>query len=88
MTNLDEVSEKVYRRLLERFGEPIGAAPYAVGVADDRARRDEGEHEDELDEVTPPGYEKIVKGLKRSKSVENPWAVAWWMKGKGIKPKK
>jgi hypothetical protein len=84
MANLDEVSEKVYKRLLERFGEPIGAAPYAVGVADDRARTDETE----LDEVTPPGYEKIVKGLKRSKSVENPWAIAWWMKGKGIKPKK
>lgn len=39
------------------------------------------------DEVTPPGYEKIVKALKRGGKVANPWAVAWSMKSKGIKPK-
>lgn len=41
----------------------------------------------ELDEKTPPGYEKIVKGLKKNQDVDNPWAVAWSMKNKGIKPK-
>jgi hypothetical protein len=41
-----------------------------------------------VDEVAPKGYEKIVKGLKKSKSVKNPWAVAWSMKKKGIEPKK
>lgn len=45
------------------------------------------ETHDLVDETTPPGYEKIVKKLKRSKSVKNPWAVAWSMKKKGIKPK-
>lgn len=29
-----------------------------------------------LNEVTPPGKEKMVKGLKKVKGV-NPWAVAW-----------
>jgi hypothetical protein len=38
-------------------------------------------------EVTPPGYENIVKGLKKHGNVDNPWAVAWSMKNKGIKPK-
>lgn len=42
---------------------------------------------DELDEKAPPGYEKIVKGLKKDKNVDNPWAVAWSMKNKGIGPR-
>jgi len=42
---------------------------------------------DEMDEVSPPGYEKVVKGIKKNKDVDNPWAVAWSMKNKGIKPK-
>lgn len=41
-----------------------------------------------INEVTPKGYEKIVKTLKKKKAVKNPWAVAWYMKGQGIKPKK
>ena len=42
--------------------------------------------EEELDEVTPPGFEKVVKGLKKNPEVDNPWAVANAMKNKGIKP--
>ena len=33
-------------------------------------------------EVTPPGYEPVVKALKKKPGVDNPWAVAWAMKGK------
>lgn len=36
---------------------------------------------------TPKGYEPVVKELKKAKGVDNPWAVAWSMKNKGIKPK-
>lgn len=43
--------------------------------------------EDDIDEKAPPGYEKVVKGLKKDSDVDNPWAVAWSMKNKGIKPK-
>jgi hypothetical protein len=43
---------------------------------------------DWTNEVTPKGYEKVVKGIKKDKSAKNPWAVAWSMKKKGIKPKK
>lgn len=43
---------------------------------------------DEMSEVSPPGYEKIVKGIKKNKDVDNPWAVAWSMKDNGIKPKR
>lgn len=43
--------------------------------------------ETDLDEVAPQGYEDIVKALKKEPGVDNPWAVAWSMKNKGIEPK-
>jgi len=39
----------------------------------------------ELDEVSPPGWEGTVKAMKKKKEIDNPWALAWWMKGKGYK---
>lgn len=32
---------------------------------------------DGLEEVTPPGHEKMVRGLKKNPDIDNPWAVAW-----------
>lgn len=43
---------------------------------------------EDLDEVTPKGYEKVVKALKKDPEIDNPWAIAWSMEKKGIKPKK
>lgn len=40
-----------------------------------------------LAEVAPPGWEATVKKMKKHKDdIENPWALAWYMKGKGAKP--
>jgi len=36
--------------------------------------------------VAPPGWEGTVKDLKKEKDIDNPWALAWWMKGKGYHP--
>lgn len=41
-----------------------------------------------VDEVAPPGGEKVVKALKKNKDVDNPFAVAWSMKNKGDRFKK
>lgn len=35
-SRIDEATLRVYRSLLERFGEPIGQAPSTVGVPDER----------------------------------------------------
>ena len=41
----------------------------------------------EKEEATPPGFEHVVKKLKTVPGVDNPWAVAWWMKNHGYRPK-
>jgi len=38
-----------------------------------------------VDEKTPPGWEPTVLAMKKHKDIKNPWALAWWMKGKGYK---
>lgn len=40
----------------------------------------------DLDEVAPKGWEGTVKGMKKHKDeIDNPWALAHWMKKKGYK---
>lgn len=43
---------------------------------------------EELLEVAPPGMEKVVKGLKKNKEIDNPWAVAWAIKNKKRRSKR
>jgi len=40
-----------------------------------------------LNEVSPPGFEGTVKAMKNrhSDEIDNPWALAWYMKNKGYK---
>jgi hypothetical protein len=37
---------------------------------------------------TPAGWEHAVRELKKEKDIDNPWAVANWMKNKGYEPHK
>lgn len=41
-----------------------------------------------LDGVAPPGWEPSIKKMKKSGDVSNPFALAWWMKHRGMKPAK
>jgi len=40
-----------------------------------------------IGEVSPPGWSGTVKAMKKHGDITNPWALAWWMKGKGAKPR-
>jgi hypothetical protein len=42
----------------------------------------------QVKEVVPPGWEKTVKGMKKHPGIDNPWALAHWMKNKGMKSHK
>ena len=49
-----------------------------------------GEHAKflKVNEVAPKGWEGTVKAMKDEKGIDNPWALAWWMKNKGYKSHK
>jgi hypothetical protein len=42
----------------------------------------------EVNEVSPPGFEGTVKAMKKDKNIDNPYALAWYMKNKGYKSHK
>ena len=39
-------------------------------------------------EAAPKGWEGTVKAMKKHKDIDNPWALAHWMKNKGYKSHK
>ena len=39
-----------------------------------------------FDGTAPPGWEPSIKKMKKSGEVENPWALAWHMRKKGMEP--
>ena len=43
-----------------------------------------------MDEVSPPGFKGTVKAMKKrhGDEIDNPYALAWWMKNKGYKSSK
>lgn len=41
-----------------------------------------------IEEDAPEGWEGTVKAMKKEPGIDNPWALAWWMKKKGYKPHK
>ena len=43
---------------------------------------------EEVNEAAPEGWEKTVLAMKKHKEIDNPWALAHWMKKKGYQPKK
>lgn len=38
--------------------------------------------------VAPPGWEKSILRMKKNKGIDNPFALAWWMRRRGAKPAK
>jgi len=38
-----------------------------------------------ITEVSPPGFKGTVKAMKKHKEIDNPYALAWYMKNKGDK---
>lgn len=36
--------------------------------------------------VAPEGWEETVKKMKKHPEIDNPWALAWYMKNKGATP--
>lgn len=50
---------------------------------DKPADQDMAAMKEELNEAAPEGWEKTVLAMKKHKEIDNPWALAHWMKKKG-----
>ena len=56
----------------------------------DRAQRGTGDVDAQgaMQGTAPPGWEPSIKRMKKQGDVENPWALAWWMRRRGYQPAK
>lgn len=61
--------------------------PSAVGNGMGTPADGEAElNEEVIEEKAPEGWEATVKRMKKHKEIDNPWALAHWMKSKGYHP--
>ncbi len=74
MSNDDKIKVSV-KHLREFIKESL-----AHGMDEETTLLDDNQ---ELDEVAPEGWEGTVKSMKKHKEIDNPWALANWMKKKG-----
>jgi hypothetical protein len=44
--------------------------------------------EEDEEGKAPPGWEGTTKAMKKHGEIDNPWALSWWMKNKGMKSHK
>lgn len=77
--------------------ERMARADYRVGPSGRKSHKeivfnsgeeDEKEKKDKIEEKAPPGFEGTVKAMKKHKEIDNPYALAWYMKNKGMKSHK
>ena len=74
--SLKQYSKK-QKRLEKEFGLKVKTFAYNPKT---------GKPDIEIEEKAPPGWEGTVKAMKKKKNIDNPWALAWYMKNKGAKP--
>jgi hypothetical protein len=54
----------------------------------EKSEMDKKQDKKHMEEKAPPGWEGTVKAMKKHKGIDNPWALAWSMKNKGMKSHK
>lgn len=88
MPGLDRESflDELYSYIDAEYGKQAADAAFA---REDDAMFDEwyASYTD-MAEAAPKGWEKTVKAMKKHDEIDNPWALAHWMKGKGYKSHK
>jgi len=60
----------------ETFGEPLLENPLLSDKQNEL-----------ITQKAPQGWENVVKKMKSNKKIKNPWALAWYLKNNGYKPK-
>ena len=78
-------SKTASKELADKYRAKTWQRKAGIGKAVDRLTKEEVEG---IDEVAPPGFEGTVKAMKKHKEIDNPYALAWYMKNKGYKSHK
>jgi hypothetical protein len=80
---------------LEESEDRMARADYKVSPSGRKSHKEivfnsgeENEKKDKIEEKAPPGFEGTVKAMKKHKEIDNPYALAWYMKNKGMKSHK
>jgi hypothetical protein len=80
---------------LEESEERMARADYKVSPSGRKSHKEivfnsgeENEKKEKIEEKAPPGFEGTVKAMKKHKEIDNPYALAWYMKNKGMKSHK
>jgi hypothetical protein len=81
ITKAAEYMNAVYNNMNYEKNKP-GSLGDGEGVPADATGREE------MNEVAPEGWEGTVKAMKKYNKIDNPWALAYYMKGKGFKSHK
>jgi hypothetical protein len=80
---------------IEESEDRMARADYKVSPSGRKSHKEivfnsgeENEKKDKIEEKAPPGFEGTVKAMKKHKEIDNPYALAWYMKNKGMKSHK
>ena len=71
-------STELFRKYINIVDEACRYTPKTYATYEDQ----------EVDEVAPKGWEGTVKAMKKHPEIDNPWALAHYMKNKGYKSHK
>ena len=85
-------STKVKHEELKESEDRMARADYKTSPSGRKSHKEivfgDAEKKDKIDEKAPPGFEGTVKAMKKHKEIDNPYALAWYMKNKGMKSHK
>lgn len=65
----------------------VGAGEETPAEMEPRPVKEEATVEENVTESAPEGWDKTVEKMKKHKEIDNPFALAHWMKKKGATPK-
>lgn len=82
ITKAADYISSVYNNMQYEKNKPTSVGNGMGAPAD----ADQGLNEEVIEEKAPEGWEATVKRMKKHKEIDNPWALAHWMKSKGYHP--
>jgi hypothetical protein len=83
ITKAADYINSVYNNMQYEKNKPKSVGNGMGTPADGEAPINESE---QLEEKAPVGWEATVKKMKKHHEIDNPWALAHWMKSKGYHP--